>query len=224
MVAMFDNDVPFEAIIFDLDGTLLDTLDDIADAANAVLRREGMPTHPVDAYRYFVGDGVRQLVWRSLPENTRSDVTVDRIQTAYRDEYARSWNVKTKPFDGIADMLDAATERGVKLAVLSNKPEDFVKLCVDAHFSQWPIAPVLGDHPSRARKPDPAAALSIADTFGTQPKRMLFVGDSSIDMETANAAGMFAVGVPWGFRTRAELAGAGARKILNEPKDLIELI
>ena len=221
---MFAEKSKFEAVIFDLDGTLLDTLDDIADAANNVLAREGFATHPVDAYRYFIGDGVRQLVARSLPEDRRDDDTIDRLREAYRHEYSRQWNVKTRPFDGVAELLNACTERGVKMAVLSNKPEDFVKLCVAEYFAAWPIDPVLGDHPDRPRKPDPTAALAIARGFGVAPASVLFVGDSAIDIETAIAAGMQAIGVPWGFRPRAELEDAGARSILTTPQDLIELI
>jgi len=214
----------YDLVIFDLDGTLLDTLEDIADAANRVLRGQGLPTHPIDDYRYFVGDGIGQLVARMLPESRCSEFEIDRIAGLYREEYARTWNLKTRPFDGVEEMLGALADIGVASAVLSNKSEDFVRLCVEEYFPARSFTAVLGDHPSRRRKPDPEPALAIAKEVGANPARVMFVGDTGVDMETARAAGMFAVGVPWGFRPREELDASGAQVIIDKPADLLKLL
>ena len=213
----------FDAVIFDLDGTLLDTLEDIADAANHVLATHGLDAHPLDDYRYFVGDGIRMLVTRILPEAQRTEEAVDRLEQDYREHYAHNWKVKTRPFDGVPEMLTALAEREVQMAVLSNKPEDSVQLCVTEYFPSQAFAAVFGDHPDRTRKPDPGAALGIAKRFGVPPARVAFLGDTSVDMQTARAAGMFAVGVPWGFRPREELERAGAHAIIETPLELLAL-
>ncbi len=129
----------FEAVIFDLDGTLLDTLEDLADAVNCVLRAQGFPVHPVDAYRHFVGDGARMLMWRALPEEERADARVAAYLEAFREEYARNWHAKTRPYEGIPELLDALTERRVKMAVLTNKPQEFAEQCVQELLSGWDV-------------------------------------------------------------------------------------
>ena len=214
----------FDAVLFDLDGTLLDTLDDIADAANAVLSTRGYPTHPVDAFRFFVGEGARTLVYRVLPANVRDDATVDRMYAEFRREYALNWNAKTRPYDGIPEMLDGAVGRGLKIAVLSNKPDDFTRKCVSELLPRWTFDAVLGHHDGIRPKPDPAGALSVARGLGVPPEQILYVGDSSIDMRTAVASGMFPLGVLWGFRTRDELEMSGARLVIEKPGDLLVLL
>src|SRR3972149_3945750 len=120
----------FKAILFDLDGTLLDTLEDLGTAANRVLDKYGFPTHPLGTYRYYVGDGATVLMKRALPENKRDDDTVGACVQTFREEYGKGWNVKTRPYDGVAEMLDALAAGGLKMAVLSNKPDEFTKRCV----------------------------------------------------------------------------------------------
>lgn len=210
------------AVLFDLDGTLLDTLEDIADASNRVLSRHGYPVHPISAYRYFVGEGARMLVRRTLPEEARGDAIVDRLYEGFREEYHRNWNAKTRPYDGVPDMLEGLIERGVKIAVLSNKPDDFTRKCVEELLAGFAFDAVLGEREDVPAKPDPRGALRIAADIGVAPERMVLVGDSSIDMKTAVAAGMFAVGALWGFRERRELEENGARLVLEHPRDLLE--
>lgn len=214
----------FDAVLFDLDGTLLDTLEDIADAANRVLARHRYPAHTVDAYRFFVGEGARTLVERTLPEEARDDETIDRLYAEFRSEYARNWNAKTRPYRGVPEMLDGLVERGLKIAVLSNKPDDFTRRCVEELLGGWRFDVVLGHHDGIAAKPDPAGALRVAAGLGVPPERILFAGDSSIDVRTAIAAGMFPVGVLWGFRPREELEKSGARAIIEAPVDLVALL
>jgi phosphoglycolate phosphatase len=212
------------AVLFDLDGTLLDTLDDLAGAMNRVLAARGLPGHPVDAYRRFVGDGVAALVERALPASARTPEALASTTAALRDEYARSWAVRTRPYPGIPELLDALVARGLPLAVLSNKPHD-AAAAMGTHFlARWPFVEVRGLRDGAPRKPDPAQALELAAALGAEPAACAFVGDSAVDVLTARRAGMRAVGVAWGFRGEDELREAGAEAVLHEPRELLALV
>lgn len=213
----------FKAVIFDLDGTLLDTLEDIADAMNSVLGKHGCPLHETDAYRHFVGDGVYRLVERVLPEVKRDDETVAEFVEAYREAYGKNWNSKTRPYAGIPEMLEDLAARRLKLAVLSNKPDEFANRCVNEFLSRWSFHKVLGYREEIPQKPDPAGAFKIAESLHIQPGKILYLGDTSVDMKTAVAAGMYPVGALWGFRSFEELLGAGARKLIEKPQELLTL-
>jgi len=208
------------AIIFDLDGTLLDTLEDLGDAMNQVLRELEFPTHDLEAYKYFVGDGVEMLVRRALPKESLTEELVQQCLKVYREEYRRRWDHKTRPYDGVPEMLDALTEMELPLAVLSNKPDDFSKLVVSKLLSKWRFQVVFGVRPSVPKKPDPAAAFEIAALLDIPPSQFLYLGDTGTDMKTAVAAGMFPVGALWGFRTAEELKANGARVLIENPLDL----
>lgn len=214
----------YRAIVFDLDGTLLDTLADIGDACNAALAQHAFPVHPVDAYRYFVGDGVAFLLRRALPEAHRDDTTIARVAQTYRVEYGKRWHLKSRPYEGIGDLLDALDARKIPLAVFSNKPDEFTQQCVTKLLPRWSFSMVMGASNAFARKPDPAGALHIARTLNVPPERFIYVGDTSTDMETAVSAGMLPVGVEWGFRTVDELEASGARHIIRHPRELVALI
>jgi phosphoglycolate phosphatase len=214
----------FDAVLFDLDGTLLDTLRDIGEACNRVLIERGYPPHPIEAYRYLVGDGARMLWARALPEDQHDDATIDACLAAYIDEYARGWNVHTQPYAGVGEMLDAVVGRGLKLAVLSNKPHPFTVQCVETFLARWQFHAVRGQSDVFPRKPDPASALDVARQLGTTPQRICYVGDTGTDMQTATAAGMYAVGVLWGFRERGELEAHGAKAIIAHPSELLALL
>lgn len=214
----------FKAVLFDLDGTLLDTLADIAGAANRALQAHGLPTHPTDDYRFMVGDGARNLVFRMLPADRRDESTVEECYRAYRAEYARSWNVRTRPYPGIEPMLDEVHSRGLRLAVLSNKPHDFTVKCVEHYLSRWPFAAVLGATSDFAHKPDPGSALHIAQQLEIPPQEFIYLGDTATDMQTAVNAGMYPAGVLWGFRLEQELRDSGAKSLLAEPRDLVNLL
>lgn len=216
--------MPYRAIIFDLDGTLLNTLDDIADGANAVLAEGGYPTHPVDTYRYFIGNGVATLFERALPEDDRQPSIIRACVEGFRQVYERHWDVKTHLYDGVAELLDALVTRDVRMAVLSNKPHSFTRKSVGRYLSRWPLSPVLGQRDGIPHKPDPAGALEIADELGVAPTEFLYLGDTATDMETARAAGMFAVGALWGFRPEEELREAGAAALIAGPLELLECI
>ena len=214
----------YKAVVFDLDGTLLDTLEDLADATNRALARFGFPAHELAAYNYFVGDGLRNLILRTLPEGHRDDETLAETIQAFQEEYGRNWADKTRPYEGIPELLDALTERGVPMAVLSNKPDEFTRLCVAKLLPRWSFEPVQGVSETNPKKPDPIGALVIAERLGIAPAEFLYVGDTNTDMKTANAAGMFAVGVTWGFRPAAELLAHGAKVLIDRPAELLDLL
>ena len=217
--------MPAQAVLFDLDGTLLDTLSDIASAANAALALEALPTHPDAAYRQFIGDGVDMLFRRAFPPDQDPDAArIDRCVHHFHATYATSWNVASEPYPGITDLLDALTNLGLPLAILSNKPDEFTKLCAAHYLGDWSWRAILGQREGVPRKPDPTAALTIADHLGVAPADFVYVGDSSVDMRTAHAAGMLAVGVSWGFRSVEELQATGAQAILNHPLELLPLL
>jgi phosphoglycolate phosphatase len=214
----------FRATIFDLDGTLLDTLDDIANAANRVLAARGLPTHPNPNYRTLIGEGVVKLMSRALPDGHQDEATVQACVGAYVQEYERTWNALTKPYPGVPEMLDALAVRGLKLAVLSNKPDRFTQRCVSELLAKWAFDVVLGASDRLPRKPDPASAIETARRLGVAPAECLYVGDSGIDMQTACAAGMCSVGVLWGFRGQEELLKDGAQLLINKPSELLDFL
>jgi phosphoglycolate phosphatase len=216
--------MPFRALLFDLDGTLLDTLRDIAESVNTVLIHYGHKTHDIDAYRYFVGDGSVNLAWRALPETSRNNNTVNAVVQAIDEEYNRRWAAHTTPYKGIPEMLDALTSRGLIKCILSNKSQKFTEMTVARFLPHWHFDMVVGAQPGIRLKPDPAAALSIARQLDIKTDDFLYVGDTATDMKTAIAAGMFPVGALWGFRTAAELKAAGAKYLLQSPFDILSFI
>ena len=211
------------AAIFDLDGTLLDTLNDLADSANEALMTTGLPAHSLEAYRSFIGDGINMLVQRIIPPNRCDDEMIARVLALYRAAYGRRWNSKTVPYPGIPETLHALSFKAVKLAVLSNKPQKFTELCISHHLPGNPFELVHGQRDNVPRKPDPAGALEIARAFQVSPADVLFVGDSRTDMDTATAAGMRAIGVSWGFRPVEELHDHGAELVIDHPSELLAL-
>lgn len=216
--------MPYKAVLFDLDGTLLDTLADLGNAVNRVLEKCGFPTHPLDAYRYFVGDGSAMLIHRAVPPEARSKETVDHCLQAFLEDYGQNWQVNTKPYPGVPEMLDALTAQGVKLAILSNKVHEFTQKCVRHLLPRWTFDIVFGQREGVPRKPDPAGAREVASLLGIPPMDFLYLGDTAIDMLTATASGMWPIGVLWGFRPAKELQDAGARALLEQPLDVLALL
>jgi phosphoglycolate phosphatase len=194
-------------VIFDLDGTLADSLDDIAAAMNRTLEARGFPRHPVSAYRSFVGDGLRKLVERALPPGAEG--AREAVLATYQADYAEHMLDATRLFPGIPPVLDALASAGVPVAVLSNKLDVPTRQLVDALCGRWAFRAVVGERPGVPRKPDPTSALALADALGAPPESVAFVGDTGVDMLTARAASMRPVGVLWGFRP-ADVLGSGA--------------
>ena len=214
----------YKAIIFDLDGTLLDTLEDLANSTNHVLQSQGLPIHDMEKYKYFVGNGMYNLVLRTLPLDKREESYVRHCHALVKEEYGKRWADTTKPYKGIPDLLDKLTALRCKLAVLSNKPHEFTLLTVKRLLERWRFDAVLGERSGISRKPDPAGALEIANLFNIDPKEFLYLGDTGIDMATAKAAGMHAVGVLWGFREAEELLKNGADILIKTPADLFKVL
>lgn len=214
----------FEAVLFDLDGTLIDTLNDIGDAVNRVLSNKKFPTHAISAYRKFVGDGSRILIERALPKKYRKEKIIDDCYKEYIEDYTRNYNVKSKLYLGIPNLLDTLKAKGLNLGILSNKPDAITKSCAKTFLSKWDFDVVFGQRDSVPRKPDPQGALEVAKRLSIPPSHFLYLGDTAIDMKTAVSAGMFPVGVLWGFRPRKELKEGGARKIIDEPLDVLNLL
>jgi len=216
--------MPYKAILFDVDGTLLNTLEDLSDAVNRVLAGKGFPTHKLEAYRYFIGDGSAMLITRALPEEKRNDDTIRSCIEIFIEDYGRNWNVRTKPYDGVTEMLDALMARGLKIAALSNKPHEFTKRCVNDLLPNWTFEVVLGYRDAVPLKPDPASALEVAKRLNIPPVDFLFLGDSAVDMKTAIAAGMYPVGVLWGYRSIEELQENGAQALIERPLEILNLL
>jgi phosphoglycolate phosphatase len=209
------------ALIFDLDGTLLDTLEDLADSMNAVLTSEGFVRHPVDAYRYFVGDGVEMLVRRAMGLQNPEDRLVRHCMRRMEEEYGRRWANKARRYPEIDELLDELEKRALPKAIFSNKPEAFTHLIVEQFLAGWQFAAIRGARPDFPKKPDPAGALEIAAQWAIEPSDILYLGDTNTDMKTAGAAGMFAVGATWGFRPAAELAASGADRLVEHPLEVL---
>ena len=212
------------AIVFDLDGTLLDTIEDLTDAMNVALAKRGYPRRSVEECKHLVGDGADVLARGALPPEARVPETVSDLVIAYRAEYAEIWTRKTKPYPGIIEMLDGLTARNISMAILSNKRDAVVKREVSHFLPMTSFTEVRGARSTVPLKPDPAAALLLAQSLGRDPQSVLFIGDTKTDMQTAVSAGMVAVGVLWGFRTANELRANGAQYLINHPADIPSLL
>jgi phosphoglycolate phosphatase len=212
------------AIIFDLDGTLLNTITDIANCSNTVLTRWMCPTFPVTRYTELVGDGLSNLARKVLPPGRNSSNDVAAFVEEYRLEYKDRWNETSSHYSGIPELLEELTTRGVPLAVLSNKRDDFTQVCVSEFFPNTPFKVVRGEREGCPIKPDPTSALEIAQKLGVNPGHCLFVGDSEIDVLTAKSAGMRSVGVLWGFRSRHTLEEAGCEVCIETPQEMLCLV
>lgn len=212
-----------KGVIFDLDGTLVNSLEDIADAMNEVLQKQDYPTHRYEQYQYFIGKGLRNLVYKSLPEIQRTESQIEHCYQLMVKIYRNNCTNQTKPYDGIIELLDYLTSQNLKLGVFSNKSDELTKKIVLTLFPNC-FEPVVGLSIEALKKPNPSEALSIANNWQLKPEEIIFVGDSDIDMQTAINANMKAIGVSWGFRPAEELIAEGAETIINHPADLLLII
>ena len=214
----------YQAVCFDLDGTLLDSLEDLAICTNGILKKKGFPEHPLEAYNYFVGDGAKMLMTRVLPEAERSDDLIEECRQQFEIDYAECWDQNTRPYDGIPELLNELQIRKLKMAALSNKPHTFTVQFVNHLLKDWDFEVVFGQREGIPRKPDPAGMIEISKKMGVPTEAFLYLGDTATDMKTAKEAGCFAVGVLWGFRPEKELVDNGAQAIIKQPLDLISLL
>lgn len=210
--------------IFDLDGTLIDSIGDLADAMNAVLHELGHPLHPRKSYHRFVGDGIEMLVRRALPPGVVDGIDLSEVVTAMRKEYSSRWLATTRPFPNIPELLAQLRSREVRTAVLSNKPDFATRAIVRELFEEETFDVIRGALDEVPLKPNPAAALDIISRLGVEVTRSVIVGDTPIDIETGRIAGMRTVGVTWGFREARELIDAGADFVIHEPLELLGLL
>lgn len=212
-----------KAIIFDLDGTLIDSLTDIALCANEVLKEFNLPTHKIEDYKRFVGGGALILMKNCSPSNLSEDEVL-KLFERFKEIYDTAIYSNTKPYDGVYELLDELTKKEYKIGVLSNKPHKFTLKYVEKFFDKYNFQEIHGQKEEIPKKPHPAGAINIADAFDMNTENILFVGDSDIDMQTATNSNMIAVGVEWGFRTVDELIENGAKHIVKTPLDIIDLL
>ena len=211
-----------KAVIFDLDGTLLDTIDDIADSMNAVLSKHGLPQHSAEKYKLFVGDGATNLVIRAVAGDDSVEYTLSQLEADYRAEYLKRQADKTMPYAGIPELLSTLAEHGIKIAVLSNKPHAATLEVMAHYFPGVDFSALIGQRAGHPIKPHPAGVLEILDILDLPREEVLYVGDTGTDMRTAMAAGLKAVGALWGFRDKKELAENGAAIFAEHPSDVLK--
>ncbi len=212
-----------KAIVFDLDGTLLDTVPDIAAALNRALSACGLPTHAQKTVETFLGGGIRDAVMKATPEGTSQEM-LERVLNLYRDDYVEHCTEKTTLYDGVREMVDEFVARGLTMAGLSNKTENTARKIVAHFFPNGEFRAVFGRVPERPLKPHPDAAKPILDVLRFAPEEIAYVGDSNTDILFAKAVGMLPVATPWGYRSREELVVAGAERIAETPLDLLTLL
>ena len=211
-------------IVFDLDGTLLNSLEDLADSANWVLEQHGFPTHPVDAYRYFVGDGVRKLIERILPQEERTEARIEQCRQEFVAYYKVHMEDKTSVYEGITELLVELKNRGLKIAVATNKVHIAVKPLMEKYFPEIRFDSMIGQREGVPVKPAPQIMYDILKETGCKPSETLHIGDTATDMQLAHNAGITPVGVLWGYRPLEELQKAGARYIIEHPLELLEIV
>lgn len=212
----------YKYVIFDLDGTLLNTLDDLGNAGNYALSEQGFPTHEIEKYRYFVGNGIPKLIERILPEEKRAG-SFDKTYRLFCEYYNAHKRDFTRPYDGIPELLKKLSEAGIKTAVVTNKADEFAGVLISDIFGRL-IEKTYGSIEGIPKKPDPCLVNKAISDFGAEKKDVLYVGDSSVDMETALNAGLDSCGVIWGFRDREELENSGAKYVVTNAEELLDII
>ena len=213
----------FRLVIFDLDGTLLDTLSDLAISANDALVQCGFPVHPTEDYKQFIGDGTAVFMERILPKNQKNEQTIAHVMELFLSNYYERMVVFTKPFDGIPELLKALLSKGLKIAVASNKPQQATEKLIGQLFPDISFAVVLGQREGIPPKPNPAIVHEILKITGHTPAEAIYVGDSGVDMLTASNSGVHSIGVTWGYRSREELESTGATYIAGSAEEILEL-
>ena len=210
------------AVIFDLDGTLLDTLEDLRSAVNAALSLRGLPPRSTQEVRQFVGNGIRNLMRRALPAGTE-EAEIDAALSDFKQYYAAHIHDSTVPYDGIPELLTSLRRRGIRVGVLSNKIDSASQQLI-RHFFPGKTDVVFGEHAGIPRKPDPTSCKLVMEQLGVKPEKVLYVGDSGVDMQTARNAGLTAAGVTWGFRDREELIQNGAEYLVDVPAQILDIL
>lgn len=211
----------FKAVIFDLDGTLLNTLDDLADAGNYALEKQGFPVHQVNEYRYFVGNGIPKLIERIVPQDSSAEI-IEKTHTLFSEYYEVHMKDKTAPYAGITELLDKLSAKGVKLGVVTNKAHEFAYQIVESYFGKR-FDKVFGERTGFPKKPNPQSVNKMIEEWGFDKAEVLYAGDSNVDMQTAINAGVSGCGVLWGFRTKEELLESGAVYLAADADEFYEI-
>lgn len=213
----------FKAVIFDLDGTLVDSIKDIADAMNIVLQKRNYPIFDYPTYKTFVGSGVKSLVIKALPETNPKPEEVNECLEDMMQVYGEICTNKTLPYNGVSELLNTLKTKNIKISILSNKEDSLTKK-VSAKLLPTYITPVLGLKEEPLKKPNPKVVLEICETINVKPEETIYVGDTDVDILVAQNANMLPVGVSWGFRDKEELINVGAKHILEKPADLLNIL
>ncbi len=214
-----------KAVIFDLDGTLTDTLKSIWKSANLALADVGLPPFDIDRYRYFVGDGAAELVKRALiADGDKELVLFDKMSESYRKHFEKYVNYEVRPYEGIRELLHALKEKGILLAVNSNKPQDRTVNVIEKNFGKGTFDILVGQSDERARKPAPDGVFYIMERLGLMKDEVIYLGDTCVDMKTGRSAGVFTIGALWGFRDRQELEENHADAIIEHPMELLKYL
>ena len=211
-------------VIFDLDGTLLNTIADLATATNQALQHFGYPTHPIEAYRFFVGNGINKLFERALPEAERTEENVLRIRSQFIPYYNVHNADLSTPYPGIPELLGTLQEKKIHVAVASNKYQSATEKLINHYFPSIHVDAVLGQREGIPIKPDPTIVNDILQATGFTPSEVLYVGDSGVDMQTALHAGVDGLGVSWGFRPKTELEAHHPKAIINNPIEILDFL
>ena len=211
-----------DTVIFDLDGTLLNTLEDLRDSVNVVMEKYGYPVHSLEEIRTFVGNGIGKLMERSVPGG-RDNPDLEQALSDFRCYYTGHCRIKTKPYDGVVELMKVLSDHGFKLAIVSNKNDAAVKELNEIYFGAYTKA-ALGDREGRARKPAPDAVFAALEQLGSSKEQAVYIGDSEVDIATGTNARMMTIGVEWGFRSRTILQEAGAAHIVSTPEEIMKLI
>lgn len=207
-------------IIFDLDGTLLNTITDLGKACNYALEKMGFATHPIQAYAYMVGNGVRNLMKKA--QQDADEETIDKLLTYFKEYYNEHCLDTTKPYPGITELLTSLTNQGVALAVASNKYQEATEKIIKGALNEFNFVAIEGHREGRKRKPDPSIIFSVLEQFPVAKKDVIYVGDSGIDIECAKRACVESIGVSWGFRSAAELRRAYADHVVSHPGEILD--
>ncbi len=213
----------YRGIIFDLDGTLLDTIEDLGDSMNKVLEEFDFPTFTYAEYKLKIGGGIKNLVINSFPISSSQEI-IDEGLKKFNSYYNENYRDKTEPYKGIMELLYQLKDREIKLGVNSNKRNDYTHKLVEKYFSDIPFLAIYGEREDVVKKPDPTGALEIAEIMDLKAEEILYIGDSKVDILTAKNASMDSVGVLWGFRDREEFNKYGANFIVRDPKEILEMV
>ncbi len=214
----------YKAIIFDLDGTLLNSLEDLADAVNSGLETLGYKPQPLEKFNKFVGNGALKLCTRALADYSAGTDEISKLHELFSENYRKHCTDKTRPYEGIKEMLDSLKEKGIKLAVASNKPDEFTKSLITSFFGDDLFSAVHGKREGRSTKPSPDIVNDILKELNVEKDDIVLAGDSDVDIMTAENAGIDSIGCTWGFRPKEELASAGAVYLADSAEKLLKIV